>query len=483
MTSRPTDVATAGRTALKQADDDVAGWLHGIVTGDGSATSQVIVSGVLSVVPGVGQAMDARDLVRGVLTLHAQPASADAWLGMTVTLVGLVPGFGDAFKTAFKLLRGGQPLGRVLDGVSPTLRGNVERWLRSADWAALATQLTRLFDTVVGRFITALDGRITQAVAGRVAAQQVVASLEALRADAPGAIGRALGELQALQSRALADALPRSTHAIAPPGHRPLAAPPQQAASRALASDTTSAQRRHGGDAGARPLPPNHTHQAERREDRLKHWYSGVLAEQLTDYYVFQRLKNLKINELGRKREANDPPRGQGIDHVWRRTGSGPGTHRYIVGETKGRLAGQFAFLAEMNLARMPYPAHRSLGGSRVVDDDNALRGRHADGRLMRHADGSPTRGLNETQSKGTQMSHKWIAISLEREEISSTADKSALQKLIEQAEDTNFHSAAWDRWICLVTAKQMSQHERGKGLRHQLQPPIVVIPDHLLKR
>lgn len=69
------------RGAVKEADDGVGDWLMGLVSGQGSSPSQVIVSGILSVIPGLGQAMDLRDIVTGVIAITKAPPAR--WRGWT----------------------------------------------------------------------------------------------------------------------------------------------------------------------------------------------------------------------------------------------------------------------------------------------------------------------------------------------------------------------------------------------------------------
>ncbi|WP_231654710.1 hypothetical protein [Ralstonia solanacearum] len=102
--------AIALRGAVKAVDDDLSGWLKGLVTGEGSSPSQIIVSGVLSVIPGLGQAMDVRDIIVGVIVISKSPTSPSGWLNMSITLVGCVPALGDALKTSFRMIKSGHAL-------------------------------------------------------------------------------------------------------------------------------------------------------------------------------------------------------------------------------------------------------------------------------------------------------------------------------------------------------------------------------------
>ena len=81
-------------------------------------------------------------------------------------------------------------------------------------------------------------------------------------------------------------------------------------------------------------------------------------------------------------------------------------------------------------------------------------------------------------------MSHLWICLSLPTEEFRSESDKTELLRLAKDFEKNDYQGTPpWDRWVCLVTAKQKAVHERKRGHKHQIQIPIVVIPFDTLKK
>lgn len=77
--------------AIRQADDGIITWLSDLVTGSGSSPSHTIITGILGVVPGMGQAMDARDLVISVIAIPKSPAAIGGWVELSITFVGCVP--------------------------------------------------------------------------------------------------------------------------------------------------------------------------------------------------------------------------------------------------------------------------------------------------------------------------------------------------------------------------------------------------------
>jgi hypothetical protein len=152
----PTNVlkaATPAVRALRQADDGIGNWLKDLVTGQGSSPSHIIITGILGVVPGVGQAMDARDLILGIIAVSQSPAAIGGWVELVITLVGCVPAVGDTLKVGFKLMKQGHSFGRVLEAISPALRGNVEKFMRKIDWSMLAAESKGLFKGLMDAFI------------------------------------------------------------------------------------------------------------------------------------------------------------------------------------------------------------------------------------------------------------------------------------------------------------------------------------------
>lgn len=487
-------MSAATRQVIQQADEGVSRWLMGVVSGQGSSASQIIVSGVLSVVPGVGQAMDVRDLVLGVVALTANPTNPWAWADMAVTLVGLVPGFGDAFKVAFKFIRHGHPLGRVLDAVSPQLRGHVERWLRSADWGGLTRQITQQFHRVVDQFIEALDSWALRTMLGHAKVNQFLTQLKLLRHKASGMLSQAVREIQQKAAKLLEQPKPASTHATGVPSGKPGSAgghheqgaghgkaePPSKPKKVEHDNAAVARKERHETpDAQASRTNSHEKREAGKKGQKKNSWLDGRLAEHISDYYALEQRRFKKINRRGLRMEEHDLPRGRGIDHIWRT----PAT-KIVVGETKGSIAGSLAFLA------LPEVMKAAGGETSEVDinDEKALTGKNADGTRMtyEHVDKEgktrqvPARGLNETKTLGTQMSHKWIMLNIPKEEYATPKDKAEMVALAEAFKKKGFKgSAPWGRWILMVTKPQFVEHRSKGGHVHVIRRPVLSIADN----
>jgi len=492
--------AVALRGAVKAADDDLSGWLKGLVTGEGSSPSQIIVSGVLGVVPGLGQAMDVRDIVVGVITISKSPTSPAGWLDMSITLVGCVPALGDALKTSFRMIKGGHSLPRVLDAISPSLKGNLEQWFRTVNWGSVASGLKRNFDDVMGAFIHGLDGWLVQTVMGKKEVAFLIEQIKDLRQRAPKMLDEAVQELQGLWKKAMGDAMPKSTAAHATP-HAPTAphVPAEHAphtssageAPKAKAPESRKPEKVEKDHTASERTPTDGARTDKRRATKKKQkWQTGVPAEHITDYWCARNKRNLKkANNFGALWEEWHPAGRQGIDHVWMQS-SHP-TRPGVIGETKSSLFGAFRFLAA--LPKDIQEQLQALGKGEVENptDNGQPNIFHSEGRdavssakapaNQDGGEGELKKGLGNTKSKGVQMSHRWIIDSIEDENL--TPAGLTLQRKIQKFERTIAlnpkASPPYTRWVIMVTGRQKHLHDTAK--KHEIQNPVITIPDNIL--
>ena len=70
--------------------------------GDYDGPNALLIDTVLGLVPGVGQVIDARDIIRGLTAVSANAASFGSWFELITALIGLVPGGGDFLKRALR---------------------------------------------------------------------------------------------------------------------------------------------------------------------------------------------------------------------------------------------------------------------------------------------------------------------------------------------------------------------------------------------
>ena len=62
-------------------------------------------------------------------------------------------------------MKQGHNFGRVLEAVSPTVRGNVEKYMRKIDWADLTRECKGLFDKTIAALIDGLDSWLARTLA------------------------------------------------------------------------------------------------------------------------------------------------------------------------------------------------------------------------------------------------------------------------------------------------------------------------------
>ena len=488
--------------ALRQADDSVNGWLKGLVTGAGDSPSHIIVTGVLGVVPGVGQAMDARDLILGVIALSAAPTSPMAWLEILISLIGCVPAVGDALKVGFKLMVKGHSLARVLDSVSPKLRGNVEAWMKHIDWADISRTCRKGFDDTIGAFVNALDGWVIKTVMGRQEARHLIAQLEDLRRRAPKMLDNAIDELQKIYQKTIGDALPRSTArvGVAQAVQQELKQESKKTYTRTTRKSATLTHDRSANNPAG--VQQRNTKTKREESTRAKRWSSGVMAEHMADYHIAKNKRNLKkANNHGKLWEEWDKAGRNGIDHIWMNAGEPikPG----IIGETKSSLFGAFAFMAALPAdirsqmqglgdaeAANPVGGHQPDKPDRKEQPD-IFKSEGRDGLDQRakvegtkENEAAIKRGVGKTKTKGVQMSHKWITRSIGKENLTAAGKELARmieRWLIKRTADKTLNPP-YARWIIMVTGRQKHLHE-SKGHQHEIQKPLIILPDNILEK
>lgn len=499
------EVTPAGR-ALRQADSGIGGWLADLVSGAGSSPSHIIITGILGVVPGVGQAMDARDLILGIITISRSPAAIGGWVELVITLIGCVPAVGDALKVGFKFMRQGKSFGRVLEAVSPAVRGNVEKFMRKIDWAMLANESKSLFKKTIAAFVDGLDTWMVKAVAGGSTVKQIVSELKAIERSGPKMIDDAFAELKKMHAKMMGHELPGTTAALANASNKS----PSRRAGLALerreigASNTKrKLLQNRSRDVKESRVSPNSTKISSKKkaEPRKQKWHTGVPAEHITDYMVRKKHpKFRKANNGGKLIEEHSLPHN-GLDHLWSNITSVP--KPFVVGETKSSIFDSFKLLAalpkemqaQFSALRAEEAANPTANNGKPNIFQNDKRDSHANQRIVVGSESTDEdavrRGVNKPgvnkqgQPTGlaTQMSHEWIFSALQEEELTSHGDELKIQLRRRRRSlilNPNVQYP-YRRWISLVTGRQLSKHAKSKGSVHEVQS-ILDLPDNILK-
>jgi hypothetical protein len=494
--------------AVRQADDGIGTWLVDLVSGSGSSPSHIIITGILGVVPGVGQAMDARDLIIGIIHISKSPAGIGGWVELVITLIGCVPAIGDALKVGFKLAKQGHNFGRVLEAVSPKVRGNVERYMRTINWGHLASESKGLLHKALNAFIDGLDSWLVRALAGGGQVKMVIAELKSLQKQAPKMVDEAFIELRKIHSKMMGHELSLSTAAVGGTTSRAIRSETKVAAktvakkeAKTAAKTTAKAEKKlipkKSRDTKANRAGPNSTKKntkkaAKKKNSRNKH---GVLAEHLTDYYVRNKYHYPKVNHLGRLTEHKDST-GTGLDHLW--FNAAHLEQQFIVGDTKSSIFDAFRLMAALPKeyqdkfsALKAEEAENPLPNKKPSTPINANRDQHAGTSIQigdtadhdKHIRKGVNRPNEETKLP-TQMSHAWIAHVLPKEKLTPTGHK--LVPLLKKHEKDFWLNPnapyPYQRWISLVTGRQFTRHNKPNGHHHEIQIKLE-LPNKILDR
>lgn len=149
------------------------GWLWGALKGDFNkdpSISQIIVSGVISLIPVADQVSDVRDLIANLITLSEEKdRTTENYMALALTGVGIIPEIGSAIKTVVKVARGKgatkdlliksmEQIEAVFTFIKIKCPWNKapETWLRSKPWQKIATQTFNTLKININRILAAV---------------------------------------------------------------------------------------------------------------------------------------------------------------------------------------------------------------------------------------------------------------------------------------------------------------------------------------
>lgn len=153
-----TDIALANNIN-KIVDENIEDiqYIFGFINGDFNkdpTVAQVIVGGLISMVPVADQICDIRDLLASVIILSdEEQRTHENWMGLALVGIGVIPFFGSLFKTIAKLItskviKTKDELFKAIEqlesysrklGYKPFWGDNPERWLKTKPWTEIAT--------------------------------------------------------------------------------------------------------------------------------------------------------------------------------------------------------------------------------------------------------------------------------------------------------------------------------------------------------
>lgn len=138
-------VAAPSPDQIRDALNETGDWLWGVIAGNfddrPQSTSQIIVAGVISMIPGIDQVMDVRDVVGSLFKMSPESGRTDDnVLELSFTLIGLVPLVGSAGRTGLRLLSDGKSVKRAVAHLNGAGYGDALGWLKKTKVESLKGQ-------------------------------------------------------------------------------------------------------------------------------------------------------------------------------------------------------------------------------------------------------------------------------------------------------------------------------------------------------
>ncbi|BDU50706.1 hypothetical protein [Haliovirga abyssi] len=166
---------------LKEAGN----WSKGVLLGDfeeNPTTGQIIARMLLTMIPVIDQIGDIEDIVANILHLCDESEENDqqAWLGLILTTVGMIPVAGSALKGIFKIIlkeTGEAALKGMLKLLRKMGKGDPIKFLEKLDWEKLRKSSTKNLQKV---FDSSIDGfkKIKEKIPGIGKFKELIETLE-----------------------------------------------------------------------------------------------------------------------------------------------------------------------------------------------------------------------------------------------------------------------------------------------------------------
>lgn len=188
-------------------------YIFGFINGDFNkdpTVAQVIVGGLISMIPVADQICDIRDLLASVIILSdEEQRTAENWTEFALVGVGVIPFFGSIFKTIAKLItskviKTKDELFKAIEqlesycrklGYKPFWGDNPERWLKTKPWAEIGANAKQVLNQYLAKLQSLLEmygSRNTAKMTGFDAlADKYAASLKSIMAQ----VGRYIDDL------------------------------------------------------------------------------------------------------------------------------------------------------------------------------------------------------------------------------------------------------------------------------------------------
>lgn len=380
-------------SAASKAPSPRQGWFESLkseslsfLKGDNNAPWAILAETAIGCVPVLGQIVDARDIVKGLVEVSGKPDSAAGWFNVITALIGLIPGGGDAAKRSLRAVKSGAAnVDDLLAMIRRFYSGDPEKLLRQVmDLGPLRKKLDEILNNP--RLINQLSPQM------RAQVSRIRNSLDKQFASFKKEVDGWLGQGR----KTSAEAPVRSTPSTRTPDSKP----------NSPNGEGRNARRDASND--AQPNQPNAHTQRTARFKTLSNKVLGVLGEHMADYHcqdVKGWGKGQASHDVGAKNLAklNDQhrmvqlwpciPRGRGIDAVWKSNGRKP----YAIIEAKA------SFNPAKSLGQL-------LGEAGDKTEGNILSGGSVRQRTGKSGSiGGGSGQVRQVNGKVTQMSTAWI--------------------------------------------------------------------------
>lgn len=445
--SGPVLVAASGDvlrlTAATQKPFAQRGWFDESLTaakqfakGEYDGPAAMLLDVALGMVPVIGQAIDARDIILGLIDVSDQPNNYDAYFNLITAFIGVVPGGGDALKRALRSVkRGGAPAEDLLSMLRGLGKGNVEKLvLDTLDFSKIQPHIQTLTATLKNnRFVEGLDTEVRQ---------RVMSTANRLEASLSQHFKRFAEEVKGWLKKqpnnsAEADYVSKK---VRKQGEKPDAK-----------GDTASQAKEHSSFIHGGREHIFYSAVSELSQRRI--FFKGVLGEHMADYWVIEQgwASGWQAHDWGMDgkwgnpdpkgpRKLNDRgamtplwpliPRGRGIDALWRTNGKNGKPYAVIEAKAYTNPLTSLGDMLSDTQDKQEYEDYKQQtrewkGKQAGAKGKGSKRGKTA---APPPGPGPSAHGAppQKPAAQTMQMSHKWI----EQRIVRATTDLRARQEL-----------------------------------------------------
>lgn len=215
---------------------DASDWLWGTVQGafnEKQSTSQIVVDAVIGMIPLVGDATAARDLIAVSTRLADDPKKREEtleWVLFVVLIFALIPVVGGVIKGVGRLLlkaakeatEHAAALREIVEFCNRVGHGNAVKWIKTLDLASYQGQVLTKFNALMDKFIEVFSafrdklGWLTPE-AMKAATLRWITNFQALKAKGATMIPKAITELN-VQLKAVQQAVYKGEWHVLTPG-------------------------------------------------------------------------------------------------------------------------------------------------------------------------------------------------------------------------------------------------------------------------